>query len=156
MNKNEFDEKLVKSISKLKKETQALTRDSELANDLVQETLLKALNKRCSYKADKNISGWLYTIMRNTYVNNYNIQQRYSSREIEERNEILTTSNDIVYDYNRLIKLIDSLPKEHSISFKMYVEGYKYHEISEKLSIPIGTVKSRIHIVRRKLKEMLE
>lgn len=157
---------LIQSVAlSLKPAAMHLTRDSDDAKDLVQETLLKALSNREKFKPDTNIKAWLYTIMRNTFINNYNkITKRISSVDTSEYLQCLNmnqnfiaqnkgTASFVMRDIN---KAITRLSEEHRKPFMMYYVGYKYQEIAEELSLPIGTVKNRIHIARKELKQMLE
>ncbi|HMI03226.1 MAG TPA: sigma-70 family RNA polymerase sigma factor [Pedobacter sp.] len=140
------------------------TNDVEDANDLVQDTIIKAIRYHEMYKQGTNLRGWLYTIMKNTFINDY--------RRGSKRNALIQTSEDlssfqllgsaqtnkgenkfIMEDIN---KALDKLQPEYSGPFLRYFEGYKYHEIAEELNIPIGTVKTRIHMARQILKEQLK
>ncbi|WP_242928542.1 RNA polymerase sigma factor [Pontibacter vulgaris] len=142
-----------------------LTRDSDDAKDLVQETMLKALTNKEKFKAGTNLKAWLYTIMRNTFINNYNkITKRSSNVDSAEYLQYLNTDENYV-TYNKgtatfvmgdINKAIELLQEEHRTPFMMYYVGYKYLEIAEKLKIPIGTVKNRIHIARKELKQALK
>ncbi|MDX5422537.1 MAG: RNA polymerase sigma factor [Hymenobacteraceae bacterium] len=142
-----------------------LTRDSDDAKDLVQETLLKALTNRDKFKAGTNIKAWLFTIMRNTFINNYNkVTKRSSNVDSAEYLQYLNTDENYItqnkgtatFVMNDINKAIASLSEEHRRPFMMYYIGYKYLEIAERLQIPIGTVKNRIHIARKELKQALK
>ncbi len=142
-----------------------LTRDADDAKDLVQETLLKALNNPDKFKTGTNLKAWLYTIMRNTFINNYNkITKRSSNIDSAEylqylnadENYITQNKGSATFVMNDINQAISKLNEEHRTPFMMYYVGYKYLEIAEKLQIPIGTVKNRIHIARKELKQMLK
>jgi len=142
-----------------------LTRNLDDAKDLVQETMLKALTNRDKFKAGTNLKAWLYTIMRNTFINNYNkVTKRSSNVDSTEYLQYLNTDENYVtqnkgtatFVMNDINKAIAALNEEHRTPFMMYYVGYKYLEIAEKLQIPIGTVKNRIHIARKELKQMLK
>ena len=140
------------------------TNDVEDANDLVQDTLIKAIRYHALYKQGTNLRGWLYTIMRNTFINDY----RKSNRKLAliETTEDLTSyqlrnsaaSNQAEHKFvmEDINKALAKLQPEYSGPFLRYFEGYKYHEIAEELNIPIGTVKTRIHVARQVLKEQLK
>ncbi|MBC3538653.1 RNA polymerase sigma factor [Rufibacter sediminis] len=142
-----------------------LTRDSDDAKDLVQETLLKAFVNRDRFKAGTNLKAWLYTIMRNTFINHYNKVTKRSSN-VDTTDYIQThPSDDRMIAVNRasgdfalndIYAAIDNLPEELRTPFMMYYVGYKYLEIAEKLKLPIGTVKNRIHLARKELKQELK
>ena len=161
----EFTAQVQKISMTLKPVAMNLTRDADDAKDLVQETLLKALLNKDKFKAGTNLKAWLYTIMRNTFINNYNkITKRSSNIDSTEyfqyfntdQNYIThngATSDFVVRDINEAIA---SLGTDYRTPFMMYYIGYKYLEIAEKLQIPIGTVKNRIHIARKELKSALQ
>ena len=157
MNRDEFLEKLLISFPGLQQSTHRLTTNCNDADDLLQETLLKALCKSSYYRADTNFNGWLYTIMHNTFVNKSRKENHCSAIEIEHcehlHNRICV---DCGYSYCELLSLVESLPDAYRVPFEMHAAGYKYHEIAEKLEISIGTVKSRIHTARQRLKKMLQ
>jgi len=140
------------------------TRDLEDANDLVQDTLIKAIRNHHLYKQGTNLRGWLYTIMRNTFINDY--------RKDGRRKAVIQTSEDLSsfqlrasaadnmgerkFVMEDIHKALDKLQPEYAVPFLKYFEGFKYHEIAEELDIPIGTVKTRIHMARQVLKGQLK
>ena len=140
------------------------TQDVEDANDLVQDTLIKAIRYHYLYKTGTNMRGWLYTIMKNTFINDY----RKGSRKIAviQNTEEFTpqhlsrsaTDNlgENKFIMNDIKSALSKLQTEYSVPFLRYFEGYKYHEIAEELNIPIGTVKTRIHMARKELKKYLK
>ncbi|WP_192821380.1 RNA polymerase sigma factor [Rufibacter sp. LB8] len=140
-----------------------LTRDADDAKDLVQETLLKAFVNREKFRAGTNLKAWLYTIMRNTFINNYNkVTKRTSTLDTTEyiqysKDDRMVTSNRASGDFalNDIYAAIENLQEEFRIPFMMYYVGYKYLEIAEQLQLPIGTVKNRIHLARKELKGQL-
>ena len=161
----EFTSQVQKISYSLKPVAMNLTRDADDAKDLVQETLLKALLNKDKFKAGTNLKAWLYTIMRNTFINNYNkITKRNSNIDSTEYFQYFNTdenyithngatSDFVVTDINQAIA---GLSADYRTPFMMYYIGYKYLEIAEKLQIPIGTVKNRIHIARKELKQALK
>lgn len=140
-----------------------LTSDIEEANDLLQETSLKALDSEDKYVHGTNFKGWMYTLMRNIFINSYRKTVRNQSfvdytESIQCMNQSFDVegeSTDYHCDSKEIRKIINSLPKEYRIPFSMYVAGFKYKEISDKLGISIGTVKSRIFTTRQKLQQEL-
>lgn len=141
-----------------------LTRDADDAKDLVQETLFKALVNREKFKVGTNLKAWLYTIMRNTFINNYNKttkrQSRIDATEYfqyfnTDENYIVQNGAQTSFVMNDLHGAINQLEEAYRTPFMMYYIGYKYLEIAEKLRLPIGTVKNRIHIARKELKARL-
>ena len=140
-----------------------LTRNVEDTNDLVQETMLKAYTYQEKFENGTNLKGWLYTIMKNTFINNY--------RRMLKRNTFIDqTDNDYYLDSvaplvrnegeqgflrKDIEEAIYSLTLNLQKPFTMNVKGFKYHEIAEILHIPIGTVKTRIFVARRELRKSL-
>lgn len=141
-----------------------LTADREEANDLLQETSLKALDNEDKYTAETNFKGWIYTIMRNIFVNNYRkalrdqtyVDQTDNQFYLNQNIDIEGDSTEGSYDLKEMRRIVNALPKEYRIPFSMYVSGFKYREIADKLGLPLGTVKSRIYFTRQKLQEELK
>ena len=159
----EFNQSLISNTEYLKPFAMTLTRDMEAAKDLIQETLFRALANREKYNAGTNIKAWMYTIMRNIFINNY--------RRSAKQNTIFdNTPNDYLLDYNQfstanaaeatlslkeIKEAVYELPEIFKNPFELYFEGYKYHEIADILAEPLGTIKSRIHFARKLLKQQL-
>lgn len=141
-----------------------LTADREEANDLLQETSLKALDNEDKYTAETNFKGWIYTIMRNIFINNYRkalrdqtyVDQTDNQFYLNQNIDIEGDSTEGSYDLKKMRRIVNALPKEYRIPFSMYVSGFKYREIADKLGLPLGTVKSRIYFTRQKLQEELK
>jgi len=141
-----------------------LTRDSDAANDLYQETLYKALANREKYNAGTNIKAWLFTIMRNIFINNYRRKAKQRTIFDTTPNEFLLNSQSSTVGNNGESSLrikeiktaIRQLPDIFKIPFQLYFDGYHYNEIAEALNEPLGTIKSRIHFARKLLKEQLQ
>lgn len=140
-----------------------LTADREEANDLLQETSLKALDNEDKYTAETNFKGWIYTIMRNIFINNYRKTLRDQTYVDKTDNQYFLNqgfdlegdSTEGAYDLKEMHRIVNSLSKEYRVPFAMYVSGFKYREIAEKLQLPLGTVKSRIYFTRQKLQTEL-
>ena len=141
-----------------------LTANREAANDLLQETSLKALDNEDKYVPDTNFKGWMYTIMRNIFINNYR-------KIVRDQTFVDTTDNyyhlnlpqdsgfdstEGAYDLKEMHRVVNALPKEYKVPFSMHVSGFKYREIAEKLGLPLGTVKSRIFFTRQRLQQELK
>lgn len=159
----EFNEVLVQNRNPLHFFALKLTADEQDAEDLLQETLLKALTYRDKLVTKASVKGWLYTIMRNTFINQYRRGSKFSEimGQIENQSYLNTKASEksITPDKEIGIKdmeaAIDSLDDGYKIPFKMKLEGYKYKEIGDHMGIPIGTVKSRIFLARKQLTAML-
>jgi RNA polymerase sigma factor (sigma-70 family) len=160
----EFKKLVQMESSSLRHYAYQLTRNVEDTNDLVQDTMLKALTYQDKFTDGTNFKGWMYTIMKNTFINNY--------RRMVKRNTIIDQTDNEYYfdsmtssvandgDRNMMMRDIDHAINELPLSLKkpftMNFKGFKYHEISEILNIPIGTVKTRIFVARRQLRDQLK
>ncbi len=141
-----------------------LTSDREDANDLLQETSLKALDNEEKYTAETNFKGWIYTIMRNIFINNYRktlrdqtyVDQTDNQFYLNQSIDIEADSTEGSYDLKEMRRIVNALPKEYRVPFAMYVSGFKYREIADKLGLPLGTIKSRIYFTRQKLQKELK
>jgi RNA polymerase sigma-70 factor (ECF subfamily) len=150
-----FHAQLLENADFLKPVAMALTKDSEAAKDLYQETLYKALKNKDKYLEGSNIRAWLYTIMRNLFINDYRKAAKYST-SIELTPNITNNTRVEVNAENMIrTKEIKGTLYKLPLSFKkpllLYCDGFKYHEIAEMLHEPMGTVKSRIHLARKLL-----
>ena len=146
----------------LKPHAMRLTRDFHDAEDLIQETIIRALTNEDKFQEGTNIRAWLFTIMRNIFINDYrkkskrnvvidtteNMYYLNSSTTISNAGERSFVMNDI---RNALMKISNEL----RVPFLMHFKGYKYHEIAEQLNLPLGTVKSRIFFARKELSGIL-
>ncbi len=141
-----------------------LTTNRDDAYDLLQETTLKVLDNRDKYVDNTNFKGWVMTIMRNIFINNYHrtvrsytmIDQGADLYNIDTINASGFHSPDSVCDLNAITTAIESLHAEVKDPFSLFVSGFQYVEIAEKLNIPLGTVKSRIFFARQELQKKLK
>lgn len=141
-----------------------LTANREEANDLLQETSLKALDNEDKYQPDTNFKGWMYTIMRNIFINNYRkivreqtfVDQTDNLYHLNMPQESGFANTESAYDLKEMHRIVNSLPRDYKVPFSMHVSGFKYREIAERLGLPLGTVKSRIFFTRQKLQEELK
>jgi RNA polymerase sigma factor (sigma-70 family) len=163
MSTPEFNQMLLKNTEYLKPFAITLTRDNEVAKDLLQETMYRALANKEKYNAGTNIKAWLYTIMRNIFINNYRRKSKQNTVFDHTQNDFLLNHNQATVNneaenglkLKEINKAIHNLPHIFRNPFMLYFEGYKYHEIAELLNEPLGTIKSRIHFARKLLKEQL-
>ncbi len=164
MSKSEFGTVILSHESFLLQLAMKLTRSSEDSNDLLQETYFKALKNQSKFQEGTNIKGWLYTIMKNTFINAYRKRKNQNTFVDETDNKYFlnmgetekVATTDSVVDEEYMMKQIGSVEKTYVETFMMYYNGYKYEEISEILGIPLGTVKSRIFLARKKMQEKLQ
>lgn len=160
MSTNDFNQILELNADFLKPFAINLTRDNESAKDLYQETLFRALANREKYSVGTNIKAWLYTIMRNIFINNYRRKSKQNTIFDHSSNEYLINIKQVSInneaESNLRLKDIElaifNLPDIFRNPFMLYFDGYKYHEIAHLLREPLGTIKSRIHFARKLLK----
>ncbi|MDX1446634.1 RNA polymerase sigma factor [Lishizhenia sp.] len=138
------------------------TKNEEDARDLTQETMLKAMKNKNYYTPKTNFKAWLFTIMRNIFINQY--RRKVRSKTIFDNSEEKYLMNGSTEARNTPQNHITSLEVEAQVEalsdvykkpFELHYKGFKYQEIANELNIPIGTVKSRIFIARKKLMECL-
>ncbi len=159
----EFNQMLLCNADFLKPFAINLTRDSESANDLFQDTLYKALVNRDKFHVGTNIKAWLFTIMRNIFINNYRRKAKQKTIFDNSPNDFLINQNQVSISntaesemkIKEINKCIQELPEIFKTPFLLYFDGYKYNEIAEVLVEPLGTIKSRIHFARKLLKEQI-
>ncbi len=163
MSTNEFTLKLNGLTTLLHSFAYNLTKNVEDAKDLYQETSFRALSNREKFQPDTNFKAWMFTIMKNIFINNY--------RKKIKANTVLDHTPDQYYlnsashatgnvaETSILLKEIGSmvtgLEDSLRVPFVMHFEGFKYQEIADDLRLPLGTVKSRIFFARKELKEKI-
>jgi RNA polymerase sigma factor (sigma-70 family) len=144
----------------LKPFASSLARDKDVANDLVQETIFRALSSQGNFKDGTNLKAWMYVIMRNLFINEY---RRTKNRKTVTMSKYMvegtltmstvTNQGDTNIELENLSREINLLKNNIKVPFLMYHEGYQYAEIAKKCNVPIGTIKSRIHLARKELKQ---
>ncbi len=134
------------------------------ANDLLQDTMVKAFTNKDKFTDGTNLKAWLYTIMKNTFITNYQkMVRRGTFVDTTDNLHFINSGASIIengvygeFALKDITKAIDQLDEVYKSPFLMHYRGFKYHEIAIKLNIPIGTVKNRIHIARKLLKDDLK
>ena len=160
----EFYNSLIGMKPNLQRFAISLTSDRDSAQDLVQDTYLKAITYKDKFADYTNLKAWVFTIMKNTFINNY--RQNLKKNVLFDRTRDLYyinipqdkgyVSSESTYSETEIEKAIDSLRDEFRIPFRMHINGFKYEEIAANLGIKIGTVKSRIFFARQKLMLILK
>lgn len=158
----EFNRMLVTHSDFLKPFAISLTKDLDSARDLLQETMYRALANKEKYSVGTNIKAWLYTILRNTFINDYRrkvkrnqVLQQAPANGLPDAGISMFTA-DGGMELKETWRMVRELPDIFRNPFILYFEGYKYHEIAEMLNEPLGTIKSRIHFARKLLKNQIE
>jgi len=158
----EFNSHFDQLQSKLLPFAYRLTNNLDDAKDLIQETALRAFNNKEKFEIGTNFKAWVQTIMRNTFINIYRKKKnRQTSSEpgdsyvfINDKNAIDNAAASTIM-MNELGSIIDALDFNYRKPFMLFYQGYKYEEIAKDMSLPIGTVKSRIFFARRKLRNSI-
>jgi len=158
MSITEFNSLVLNHSESLKPFAISLTRDHEEAKDLCQETLYKAFAYREKYEQGTNIKAWLYTIMRNIFINSYRRNER--KKAVLDAHTSSQSHSASGSDVNARLKEIEAaiynLPSILKTACLLYLQGYKYHEIAFALNEPLGTIKSRIHFAKKSLQKKLD
>lgn len=163
MRTSNFQTKLLSLQGNLLNFAYMLTSNRDDAYDLLQDTTLKALDNEDKYVENVNFKGWVFTIMRNIFINNYRKVVR-SATIIDQTEDLyhlnLPQENGLEtpegsFAANEITDAINEFSDDYRIPFSMHVAGYKYNEIAEKMNLPLGTVKSRIFFARQRLQKKL-
>lgn len=160
----DFDNQFNKMSSRLHSFAYNLTKNMEDAKDLFQETAFRAMTNREKFRTGTNFKAWLFTIMKNIFINNY--------RKKVKANTIIDSTDNLYYINSgkilikneaessilmkELMHMIEDLDDSIKIPFMMHYKGFKYQEIADHLELPLGTVKSRIFFARKELKQVIK
>lgn len=164
MNTIEFQNKVLDIQSNMYNFALMLTANKDDAQDLLQDTTLKVLDNQEKFVDNVNFKGWVLTVMRNIFINNYRKVVR-SQTIIDQTDNLyhLNLSQDSGFEspdgamnIKEINAAITDLSDELRVPFSMFVSGYKYNEIADNLDLPLGTVKSRIFFARQNLQKKLK
>ncbi len=158
----QFNTRVIDIQSKLYRYAMTLTYNEDDAKDLLQDSLIRALNFREKFEENTNFNAWMHVIMRNTFINDYRKKAR-TSKKNTSMDEVPYLSNfhytsetpEMYMNEGTLRETVKTLEKELRVPFEMHVYGFKYKEIADQLNLPIGTVKSRISFARKRLQSMI-
>ena len=164
MNGIQFQQKLLGLQENMMNFALMLTANREDALDLLQDTTLKVLNNQEKFVDNVNFKGWVLTVMRNIFINNYHkivrvqtvVDSSADLYNLDVVNDSGFDSPDKAYQIKEITKAINGLNDDLKVPFSMFLSGYKYNEIAEKLNVPLGTVKSRIFFARQELQKILK
>ena len=163
MNASQFHKKLLSVQENMMNFALSLTANQEDARDLMQDTTLKVLDNQEKYIDNTNFKGWVMTVMRNIFINNYHkvlrtqtvVDPNVDLYNLDRENESPFETPDGACQLQDITRAITQLNDEVRIPFTLSLNGYKYNEIAERLGIPLGTVKSRIYLARQELQKNL-
>ena len=164
MNALQFQKKLLSMQENMMNFALMLTANRDDAQDLMQDTTLKVLDNQEKFVDNINFKGWVLTVMRNIFINNYHkivrtqtvVDQGVDLYNLDVVNDSGFDSPDGAYQIQEITKAINGLNNELKVPFSMFLSGYKYNEIADKLDVPLGTVKSRIFFARQELQKVLK
>ena len=158
-----FQKKLLALQNNLLSFAIILTSNRDDAYDLLQDTVLKALDNKDKYMDNTNFQGWVFTIMRNIFINNY--------RRAARAQTVVDTTDDLYhlnlpqdsgiaspehsYAVTEINEAINGFSDDYRIPFSMHLAGYRYAEIAKHMNLPVGTIKSRIYYARQRLRRQL-
>ncbi len=162
-NRQILEQQLIGLYANMLNFAQTLTLNKQDANDLTQETTLKALANLDKYYDNVNFKGWVFTIMHNLFINS--CRHAVRSQALIDQSTSLFIANvphykgydcpEGAYSLLEITQLINSFDDNYRIPFKMHLSGYKYEEIASHMKLPLGTVKNRIFYIRRRLQDIL-
>lgn len=159
MRSSQFQNDIINLQSNLFTFALMLTKNRENANDLVQDTTLKALGSEDKFREGTNLKGWLFTIMRNLFINEYR-RSAYAATVIDTTDSLFhlnlyqesgLEAPEGSYTTLEITTEINNLEDSLREPFAMHIKGYRYEEICQKLDLPMGTVKNRIFMARKRL-----
>ena len=164
MNGIQFQQKLLSLQENMMNFALMLTANRDDAQDLLQDTTLKVLDNQDKFVDNVNFKGWVLTVMRNIFINNYHkivrvqtvVDSSADLYNLDVVNDSAFDSPDKAYQIKEITKAINGLNDDLKVPFSMFLSGYKYNEIAEKLNVPLGTVKSRIFFARQELQKRLK
>ena len=160
-NASSFQSVLMNMQSAMLNFAYTLTHNSDDAQDLLQDTMLKVISSEEKYTANTNFKGWVLTIMRNIFINQYRKMSRLATvHDTTDDCYMLNVATDMTaespedqYSTSEIQQAIRDLDSMYRIPFVMLVSGYKYGEIADEMGLPVGTIKSRIFYVRQQLQQ---
>jgi len=164
MNPLQFQKKLLAMQENMMNFALMLTANKADAQDLLQDTTLKVLDNQEKYVDNINFKGWVLTVMRNIFINDYHklvrvqtvIDQGVNIYNVDVMNNPSFDSPEDSFQMKEITLAIDNLNNDLRIPFSLFLSGYKYNEIADRMDLPLGTVKSRIFFARQQLKEVLK
>lgn len=160
----EFNTRIVQEKTSLKSFALSLTHNIDDALDLLQDTYVKAITYREKFEDSTNLKAWLFTIMKNTFINAY--RRNTKTKQLISKGDEIALNRAFKqnsYDHcesrinaKEIIRQIETLEDQYKVPFTRYYTGYKYEEIANEMRLPLGTIKSRIFIARKILMQSIK
>jgi RNA polymerase sigma-70 factor (ECF subfamily) len=151
--------KLEENIPSLRRYSRSLLRNAADADDLVQDCLVRALERMDTLRTEDDPRPWLFTIMHSIFVNRWH-RMTNSARLLSERGETDVAeapSQEVTVQFQDVLRGLDTLPEEQRETLLLVaVEGFQYDEVAKMLDVPIGTVMSRLSRGRDKLGHFMQ
>jgi RNA polymerase sigma-70 factor, ECF subfamily len=155
----DFHSRLEEQLPRLRRYARSLTRDVNRADDLVQDTLVRALAKQHLWQEGTNLRAWLFTLMHNQYVNDVRRANREGGNvDVDDMTSVLVANTDPTASrqLHELERALNRLPLEQRESILLVgLEGLRYDEAASILGVPIGTVRSRLSRGREALRKLM-
>ncbi len=153
-----FKQELLGAIPSLRAFAMSLAQNADKADDLVQETLVKAWDKQASFQPGTNLKAWVFTILRNEFYS----QMRKRGREVQDSDGLITArlavhpSQHGSLDLNDFRSALETLPEDQREAIILIgASGFSYEEAAEICGCAVGTIKSRVSRARSRLQEIL-
>ncbi len=151
---------LVNEMDGLRKFAFKLTRSASDADDLVQSTVLRALEKKHLFKEDSNLFAWTSKIMYNLFVSAYRRKTKFETQYDPEdyiKKQSIDANQDVKIELKNVKRAMQTLSKDHrEVLIMVCVQGMSYAEVAKTLNIPVGTVRSRLFRARETLQSMMD
>lgn len=158
---NEFQKQMLSVVPRLRAFALSLSAKSDYADDLVQETLMKAWNHQNDFQPGTNMKAWLFTILRNEYFSQ--LRKKKRKREVEDVdgelvNQLSSPANQEAHlDVADLRVAMQQLPDDQREAIILVgASGFSYQEVAEITQVAVGTVKSRVNRARVRLASLLD
>jgi len=153
VNRDEYSRTVMPVLPELRRYARTLTRNRADAEDLLQDTLLRAYNKFHLWQPGTNIAGWLTVVMKRVFLSQFE-RRRYATAPMEDFDRPLAASQEDCLDISRLGVAIDGLAVHHrQLVEAIAINGDSYEDVAEALNIPVGTVRSRLGRAREYLRQ---
>jgi RNA polymerase sigma-70 factor (ECF subfamily) len=147
---------MVSLIPRMRRHARFMLNDADLADDLVQECLFRAVNKIKTWQPGTNLQAWMIMILRNIIINHWRRTQR-RPQTVELAGDLAVRAGQEVHvEVIELRRAIQQLSREHrEVLFLVAVEGWQHDDVAALLGVPVGTVRSRLFRARSAIRDLL-